>query len=130
MELYQSLLQQQKVSHPTESNDCTVRALCICLDWEYIKGHSLLKSMGRKNNQGFEMRHLLDAINQNGKTVRDVTPLFKNSNVKTILSLERMNLRDTYLVEVRGHVLVVKNGKVQDWTKERCHRIIKVYRIE
>ena len=38
--------------------------------------------------------------------------------------------RGNYILGVRGHVLGVQNGKVQDWTEGRKHYINRVWKIE
>lgn len=37
---------------------------------------------------------------------------------------------DNYILGVRGHVIGVKNGIVNDWTEGRKHQVKRIYRIE
>jgi len=80
-----------------------------------------------------------------GSYMRDWLPFFKNrlemnmveitshvlQRARTVRTFERIcNPNDRYLVRVKGHLLAVRDGKVQDWTQGRMHRIQQVWVVE
>lgn len=130
MHLYQALKQQALQLFSDDENYCTVISLALCLDCDFSTAHSILKNKGRKNKCGTLMSHVTNAIKENGKQLKDVTSLFESLKIKTIREMQKRNYKDTYLVVTAKHCCVFKNGKLQDWTDNRCHRIIQVWRLE
>lgn len=130
MHLYKQLKAQANQFHPNDENYCTVIALALCLDWDFSRAHLALKNKGRKDGQGTPMMHVTSTVKENGKILKDVSSLFKSLGIKTIREMQRRNLKDSYLILTAKHTCVFKNGILQDWTDNRCHRIIQAWRIE
>jgi len=112
-----------------ENNDCTVKAVAIACQVTYDEAHGYLKSLGRKwgrghhwagNGHGYTER--LDKLGIEGEEIE-----FKSKTVKT---LARELTKGHYMVKVRGHVLAIIDGKVEDWTAGRQHRVLKVMKIK
>ena len=60
----------------------------------------------------------------------DVTKDVRQRGGLTVKSLTNvLNKKGSYLVVVRGHVLAFVNGKVEDWTENRHHRVHQVYQV-
>lgn len=62
--------------------------------------------------------------------VEDVTEQVRNLGVRTVKSAARILTKGKYFVKVRRHALALVNGKVQDWTEGRQHRIIQVWKVK
>ena len=74
----------------------------------------LLSSVGKT------MRHLdLSTVRVHAKTVRSFTPRVARA----------LGVKDGF-IQVRGHILAVKNYKVEDWSEERVRRIQSVTIVE
>lgn len=130
MHLYKQLVAQAKQHHPKDENYCTVISLALCMDWDFTTAHGVLKQKGRKDGCGTLMHNVTSAIQQHGKVIKDVSQLFKSLGIKTIREMQKRNLKDSYLILTAKHTCVFKNGILQDWTDNRCHRITQVWRIE
>jgi len=109
-----------------ETKDCAVKAVAMATGVHYVDVHSLMAANGRKTRKG-----TLNSITY--KVLRHLG--FKWTGVKfqarTIRTLERefKHRPGTYLVWVRQHILVMKDGEVIDWTKNRQYRIQRVEQI-
>lgn len=130
MHLFNQLKAQANQFHPKDENYCTVIALALCLEWDFSRSHAYLKNKGRKDGYGTPMFNVLNSIKENGKVLKEVSPLFKSLGIKTIREMQKRNLKDSYLILTRNHTCVFKNGILQDWTDNRCHRIVQVWRLE
>jgi hypothetical protein len=114
----------QKSNEFNESNDCAVKALSIAMDTAYSVIHKLLKLQGRPNRQGTYKHQQQAVIEQLGFKLEPI-----QVKAKTVTTLERENLQGYNLVYVRGHVLAVVNGSIEDWTQGRKHRILQGYKV-
>jgi len=112
-----------------ENNDCTVKAVAIACQVPYEEAHEYLRSIGRKwgrghrwqiNGHGYAER--LDKLGIEGEEIE-----VKSKTVKT---LARELTKGNYMVKVKGHVLAIVDGKVEDWTAGRQHRVLKVMKIK
>lgn len=112
-----------------ETNDCTVKAVSIACQVPYSEAHQYLKSLGRKNRRGHHWQAngigYAEALHKIG--VEGVEVGFRSKTVKT---LARELTKGHYMVKVKGHVLAIVDGKVEDWTEGRQHRVLKVMRIK
>jgi len=111
-----------------DRNDCVVRALANAANIEYGAAFQLCREAGRKD--GGSMRdHLWLPL---FKRFLDMQHSAYLSDFKTIKSLSRKlsERGGTYLVLVRGHVAVYRDGEWLDWLdSNRSHRINRVYTI-
>jgi len=112
-----------------ESGDCTVKAVAVACQVCYEEAHEYLRSLGRKwgrghhwaaNGIGYTER--LDKLGIEGEEIE-----VKSKTVKT---LARELTEGHYMVKVKGHVLAIVDGKVEDWTAGRQHRVLKVMKIK
>ena len=101
-----------------ESGDCTVKALAIAGQMPYKKAHAHLAKHGRKPRKGMTLEPLKQAYIDAGLML---TPV--RTQAKTINQFEQMaDKTKVYLVLTRGHIVAVRHGVVQDWTKGRRHQ--------
>ena len=63
-------------------NDCSVRALASLNNIKYYKAHSILKNLGRENNQGFDVRIFLQYLKGLGQFDK-MTPSIADKNITT-----------------------------------------------
>lgn len=109
-----------------ESNDCTVKAIAIACDVSYPVAHKALKEQRRVNRRGAFFFQQKDALESLGFKMEPV-----QLQAKTVVTLgrEAETLKGSYMVYVKGHVLAVRRGKVEDWTEGRRHKIKEGYKI-
>lgn len=114
-----------------ETNDCSVKALSIVCDKPYRMAHDALRKLGRRNHTGATGLTLIAAIQQFGFTVSQVQGDSPNKFGGTVSTLtRRLPSKGTYFAIVRGHVIAVRNGKVEDWTAGRRHQVKVVFKVE
>ena len=126
-----------------ERNDCSVIAVALTCNVPYEYAHEALREAGRRDRGTVPNWVILQAINSIGGTIGKsyIFELEKNSDGRktgevvnpdgqvvryivnhavTCRTIEKYADPDKrYLVFVRGHVLAVVDGKVQDWTEGR-----------
>jgi hypothetical protein len=114
-----------------ESNDCTVKALALTTGIGYHEAHATMKAHGRPDGRGWYMSApkywgmpycvTLSVLAVHGHTAREI-PLsvlraragVENLTIGRVASM--LPRRGRYLVWVRGHILAVVNGQIEDWT--------------
>lgn len=109
-----------------ERNDCAVKALAIATGTEYNTVHALLAAKGRR--KGGRTRHtwIYETLEELGFEKLDITRHLQGRTVRTV---QRELVEGTFLALVSGHILAIKDGKVEDWTEGRQHRIRNVYAV-
>ena len=120
---YKSCLQQQEIKK--EYNDCSVKAIAIATNQPYIKAHTVLQKMGRKNRKGCMPYQILASVKEMGFSYKDCGRL-----AKTVTTLEAaVSPSKRYMCFVKGHVLAIINGKIEDWTEGRRYHVQTVMEI-
>ena len=115
-------------SESVDRNDCTVRALANISGYTYDDAFNICKAAGRVSGRGMKKSIWLPLFEQHANIE------FSNylSDFKTIKSLSKKltELGGTYLVQVRGHIAVFKDGQWLDWIDEnRMHRVKRVWKV-
>ena len=93
-------------------NDCSVRALASLNNIKYYKAHSILKNLGRENNQGFDVRIFLQYLKGLGQFDK-MTPSIADKNITTrkLVNAYVLNKDKDYLVMSKDHIFTLKyNG--------------------
>lgn len=114
-----------------EWSDCTVKAIAIACDKPYRMVHAMLKEEGRKDRRGCFQPEQFRTINRLGYKLTRVegeAPFRFGGTVTTLP--KRLPSKGNYIAYVRGHIIAVKDGKIEDWTEGRRHRILEVYKVE
>lgn len=113
-----------------ERNDCAVVAVSIAGRVPYNKAHDALRLAGRKNRKGTQRWQTKAALETIGCTY-EVTeaPRQPNGSRYTAKTIGNGFKRGFYLVFYRGHVAAMVNGKIEDWTDDRNHRVQEVWKI-
>ena len=94
-------------------NDCTVRAYAIIKNINYNKSYEIMKNLGRKDNEGFDIRLLLQHL-QNENIFIGMTDNIEENNISARLLINKgvLNKNNNYLVFTKGHVFaIVHDGK-------------------
>lgn len=112
-----------------EHNDCAVKAAAIATGVDYAKVHTAFAVNGRRARSGTRRNTTEAAIAQLGFKLENVTAQVRRAGGKTVRSAERVLGAGSYLVGVSGHLLCIKDGKVEDWTEGRQHRVQLVWRV-
>ena len=112
----------------SETRDCAVIALAILTGLPYAIAHREMKSEGRKDRGSSDLRMLMSALSRCWLRGMERTPI-KGITVATFH--KRMaGSTGRYLIRTSGHVAAFVDGQVQDWTQDRRHRIIEVYKLK
>ena len=94
-------------------NDCSVRALASLNNIRYYDAHAIVKKLGRKNNEGFDVRKLLQYL-VNTKQFDNMTPKIDDKKItsRTLINADVLNKEKDYLVMSEMHIFTIKfNGK-------------------
>ena len=111
-----------------ENNDCVVRALANAANLDYDAAHKLCREAGRKDGRGMLQKVWVPLF----EGVLNMQHSAYLSDFKTIKSLSRKLAQrgGTYLVLVKRHVAVYRDGEWLDWIDStRSHRVQKVWVI-
>lgn len=114
-----------------EDNDCAVKAVAIACDVPYRMAHSLLKSEGRRDKRGtptYMIHRAIKGLGFNMTEVEGKAPFRFGGTITTLT--RKLPSNGMYLAYTATHVLMVKNGKLEDWTEGRRHRIQQVFKVE
>ena len=95
------------------ANDCTVRAYAIIENISYNKSYKSMKNLGRKDNKGFDIRLLLQHLQNTNRFVGMTENIeSKNITIRTLINKKVLDSKYNYLVFSKGHVFaVVHDGK-------------------
>jgi len=110
-----------------ERNDCSVKAIAMIYDYDYIDAHMLLTNLGRKYRHGFDVDLAIKYLGRASKKQYVRQPNKSKYTVKTIANTIPVG---KYLVFTSGHVLACINGKIYDWTEDRKHRVTYIIEID
>lgn len=107
-----------------ESKDCAVKALSIVCGESYSEIHYRFSKLGRKKGRATPNWMTWQVLNEFGFYRKRVE--FKSKTIRTLGG----EIDDkTYLVQTNRHILAIKDGKVEDWTKGRLNRVLSVWEI-
>lgn len=126
-----------------ERNDCVVKALCVAGNISYLRAHKILEDLGRRRRRGCPGYWLKIALKQLGFKLHEVDlrrfrkfsygPYYKIPRTITTYHPTRFpkawKAKGTYILWTRGHVAVVKDGVMHDWTVGRSHRVTSIDKV-
>ena len=128
----------------TDNNNCSVMAVALTCNVDYDTAYDALEKQGRKRGHGLMSHKIHDAIIGLNKTLTEirVEVEYINGRKGTISVRQENGMRYTpksiirdfaegnYICHVDGHCFALIDGVVEDWTKNRCHRITSMYKVE
>lgn len=128
MSLYQEMV--KAAIGKNENNDCSVKALAIAADISYDDAHHMMNLFGRKDRGMVTKHQVISALRMYNLNLENITPYIQGK-IKTINQFEKYhgNVKATFVIFVRGHVLCWKNGKTEDWSVHSKRRIEQVFYI-
>tara|TARA_R110001606_G_scaffold199387_2_gene347072 strand:- start:3108 stop:3731 length:624 start_codon:yes stop_codon:yes gene_type:complete len=109
-----------------DRNYCAPLAIALATDTSFTKSAEMMETYGRKKGKGSSVNMITRSLRSLGFKIED-QPQFAKGTVSTIAN--RLEADSTYMVQVRRHIICVKNGEVQDWTAGRKHRVTHVWKI-
>lgn len=136
-----------------DANFCAVIATALLTDSSYENAFGFLHGIGRETGKGFvwstvvkclEARGLSfeliahrNVFNYKGRNrfspmVASASGSFRNynfSNLKTVSHIPFFLPVGTYVALTSNHVLIIKDGEVMDFTADRSHRVIAIYKV-
>lgn len=107
-----------------ERNDCAVKAVAIATQTPYDEVHMLYRDRGRKRGRRTPMKLTHEVLAELGA---DALPTDRKA--ATVATVPRAYPSGSYLIRTSGHILACVDGKVEDWTAGRRHRVLEVLRI-
>lgn len=126
----------------SDRNCCTVVASSIAFNVPFDEMQNYFFQHGRKRNKGYNMYKIVPEIAKDygykAEKFHKVPNGYYNSETKetilpsislTVKNCTKYLTKGTFILGVREHVLAVKNGKVEDWTRGRKHRVKYIYKI-
>ena len=140
---------ENSTAYKLDKNCCTVVASSIAFNVPFEEMQTYFFKHGRKRNRGYWMRNIIKEIardygykvttfekknpyNEKGSyfwNPETNEKMLKNASI-TVNNCSAYLGKGTYILGVSRHVLALKNGIVEDWTKGRKHRINRIYKIE
>lgn len=139
----------------TETNDCSVRAIASGFGISYDESHTLLKNkMERPHRKGVKNYQLKKWIDSNpvvnNRTITAVDPKAytydgsqrfineknpaKQKKIKIVVrQLTEDFTEGTYLVSVRGHVFILRDGVIvgnHDDSKKQRVKVVNLFKID
>jgi hypothetical protein len=117
--------------HHRDTNFCSVIAMAVGCEIAFSRARAIMaKHIARQNGQGTQKRYALKLIADMGYEVREVG--VHSRTLKTV-QRELAGTSGTYFVYTREHVSCVKDGVMQDWSRNDIRpsnkRITVVYKI-
>ena len=118
--------------HRESISDCNI---------DYLDAHAALKKYGRRDRCGCWEHQQESALKSVGYSIKwleryKLTPSGKRCGYtkeyrgKTMTTVAKyLDPSKVYWIYTRGHVAAVINGKVEDWTEGRRHRVLNVCEI-
>lgn len=112
-----------------ENNDCSVIAIAIAADLDYMAVHKVLARLGRKAGSGCSSYLIRKTLQTLDVPYIERHLRQKNTNKYTPKTIELALPKGKHICNCYGHVFALVNGVVQDWTQGRNHHIKSVYTI-
>ncbi len=106
-------------------NFCTVVAVATVCNMSFGKARIKMEKAGRPHRYGAYQWQYHEVIQRRGFKLEPVYG-FEGHHVKT---MGKKLGSGTYLINVRGHVLAIVDGVINDWSASRSHRVREVYRV-
>jgi len=108
-----------------DSNFCTIIAISSVCDISFGKARAKMMDKGRLQGKGALQYQYHRVIEDRGFNVDPVYG-YEGHHVRT---MGKKLGKGKFLVNVRGHVLAVVDGVINDWTEERSLRVREVYKV-
>ena len=108
-----------------DTNFCTVIAVATVLNQSFGKARYKMQKAGRVHKKGTYANLYHAVIKRSGYDLNYISG-FEGHHVKT---MGQKLGQGTYLIQVRGHVLAMVDGKINDWSEGRSLRVKTVFKV-
>lgn len=127
MEIKRSYEELAKVGQKwyQDTNFCTVIAVATVLNQSFGKARFKLQKAGRVHRKGTNVILYHAVLKRSGYSLNYISG-FEGHHVKT---MGQKLGQGTYLIQVRGHVLAMVDGKINDWSEDRSLRVRTVFKV-
>lgn len=106
-------------------NDCSVQAIAIAMEIEYMTAYGMMLALGRTNRRGIDTRELYRFLDSLGFTSYPRPNMTVSNYVKLIAH------SGNWLVSIRRHIFAVVNGEIKDWVKSDSEaHVLKAWRVK
>lgn len=119
--------------HYNDTNFCSVIAVATICRISFGKARMKLSEMGRQHRRGSITPWINSVIQKRGYNLEFMQSdyavwknEFEGHHVKT---MPKKLPKGDYLIYVRGHVLAMVDGKINDWSEDRALRVKSVYKV-
>lgn len=108
------------VAFAFERRDCTVRALALFAGLSYLAAHQLMALAGRKDGGTLRGVHYRPVMDRYGEHITTARP-------RTLQRFLREHPSGAFLLEMRGHVVAVIDGRIEDLCPLPARCLVKSY---
>ena len=112
--------------HYKDNSYCTVAALALATGVVYGVAYKKMESLGRKHGKGSPRSRTYKALEEMGYDYEPVLDI-KFTTVKQLT--KQLPKKGTFLAHIRGHVLTIRDGIVEDWSIGSLRRVQSVSKI-
>lgn len=125
-------LKRTAVRHYNDNNFCTVVAVASVTGMSFGKARIKMEKAGREHRKGAYDFQYHEVIQRRGYRLEKVIDdnhddAYKGHHAKTMG--KKLKGKGNFLVQVRGHVLAVMDGVINDWAVDSCCRVLTVYKV-
>lgn len=111
--------------HSNENNDCAVVAVAVAADVSYEFARGLLRAYGKEQLSGTPTDVTTRALARIDWHTEDVLG-FRGRSIQTV---RKQNPTGVYLIQTKGHILCLRDGVIEDWSKTRSLRVTTVTKV-
>ena len=114
---------------------CALVATAVAFDIDFKESQQWYDRAGRRRRRGTTVRQITTVVNKlkisKGVNVEQELPsIYTNGKTMTAGNcIKYLDNNCNYIALTSGHALGIREGKVEDWTAGRRHRITKLYKV-
>lgn len=112
------------IRHPTERNDCTVRALAVASKTSYNVAHKALEGAGRNNRKAFSIGEAILQHHIRGYLFKRIWIGEHTGGRETLALFLKEHPKGRFFVLKRLHCFAIKDGIIYDDNPRRPNEII------
>lgn len=109
-----------------DTNFCSVIAISVACRVAYGQAKKRLAAVGRQHRKGVRESQIHVVVEQLGCKLERIGG-YDGTQVRTIAS--KLPSIGTFMILVRGHVLTLKDGVIQDWSGDTARRILNIHHV-
>jgi len=127
--MYSDVRMSEAYQH--DARCCSVVSMATAINISFAAAQTVMKRAGRKHGAGAYPVQTKTGYALTGHKMEEVADWTFRDKKPTISQICREYNVGTYVLAIRGHILTIKNGIPQDWTKPTSrHRVKTVFVIK